>query len=140
MQIGCIPELKYIGCISLVPRPSASRARIAYVTFEPLSDGCQLSDKGSKVTYAMRARLADGLGTRLRMYSVRVMASQIFPLKPIQNHISLLEVENLWICIGFSGEILNFERLYLRHYTSHLLQTWMQPICMVTNGFRMLLS
>ena len=24
--------------ISLVPRPSASRARIAYVTFEPLSD------------------------------------------------------------------------------------------------------
>ena len=51
---------------SLVPRPSASRARIAYVTFEPLSDSCQLSDKGSKVTYAMRARLADGLGTRLQ--------------------------------------------------------------------------
>ena len=24
--------------LSLVPRPSASRARIAYVTFEPLSD------------------------------------------------------------------------------------------------------
>ena len=49
---------------NLVPRPSASRTRIAYVTLEPLSDS-QLSDKGSKVTYAMRARLADGLGTRL---------------------------------------------------------------------------
>ena len=48
---------------SLVPRPSASRAHIAYVTFGPLSD--KLSDKGSKVTYAMRVRLADGLGTRL---------------------------------------------------------------------------
>ena len=34
------------------------------MTFEPLSDS-QLSDKGSKVTYAIRARLADGLGTRL---------------------------------------------------------------------------
>ena len=30
----------YIAC-SLVPRPSASRARIAYVTFEPLSDSWQ---------------------------------------------------------------------------------------------------
>ena len=49
---------------SLVPRPSASRVRIAYVTFEPLSDSW-ISDKGSKVTYGMRARLADGLGTRL---------------------------------------------------------------------------
>ena len=55
---------------SLVPRPSASRARIAYVTFEPLSDSfCQLSDKGSKVTYAMRVRLADGLGTRLAVHN-----------------------------------------------------------------------
>ena len=51
--------------LSLVPRPSASRARTAYVTFEPLSDSWQLSDKGSKVTYAVRARLADGLGIRL---------------------------------------------------------------------------
>ena len=33
---------------------------------------CQLSDKGSKVTYAVRARLADGLGTRLpTLYTVQ---------------------------------------------------------------------
>ena len=40
---------------SLVPRPSASRARTSYVTFEPLSDSYNYADKGSKVTYAMRA-------------------------------------------------------------------------------------
>ena len=67
MTVQMLMQLKL--CItSLVPRPSASRARTAYVTFEPLSDSWQLSDKGSKVTYAVCARLADGLGTRLVYY------------------------------------------------------------------------
>ena len=67
------------GCPSLVPRPSASRARTAYVTFEPLSDS-QLSDKGSKVTYAVRARLADGLGTRLGLSRCRAVLLPAVPL------------------------------------------------------------
>ena len=36
--------------LSLVPRPSASRARTAYVTFEPLSDNWQKARPGTTPT------------------------------------------------------------------------------------------
>ena len=44
---------------SFVPRPSASRARIAYVTFEPLSDGTTPTSFTSKVLVDTVMKLLD---------------------------------------------------------------------------------
>ena len=63
------------------------------MTFEPLSDSWQLSDKGSKVTYAMRALLADGLGTRLGVDTTPCNYSHTHTA-----HIALLHILHMHTC------------------------------------------
>ena len=45
--------------VSLVPRPSASRVRTAYVTFEPLSDSWQKAWYHSYVIYKLSGHGCD---------------------------------------------------------------------------------
>ena len=63
---------------SLVPRPSASRARIAYVTFEPLSDSWQKAWYHSYVIYKQSGHGYEA--TRLQVcFRVYIDTSNMMP-------------------------------------------------------------
>ena len=66
----CLCAMKHYG--SLVPRPSASHARIAFVTFEPLSDSWQKAWYHSYVIYIKWTRF----GTRFHIKWRRTRSSR----------------------------------------------------------------
>ena len=68
----CACTLTHMHSHSLVPRPSASRARIAYVTFEPLSDSWQKAWYHSYVIYIKWTRF----GTRFHVKWRRARSSR----------------------------------------------------------------